>query len=756
MPVPEAMARVPVGCEGRGPRCGDGCCEPYEQCLLDREDEDICVTCGGDRDARCGDTCCEGSAVCYLGQCVMPGADCSVGTCATREVQTDCGPAEVCDAATGKCMPASVADSCIYQPPPQVFEPMPRFTWGARRVRACDALGGCQAAETCVDNICTITWPHIDIPVDGREAFGQVSSTPMVADLDGDCVPEIIFNSYADGDFNGPGVVRAIRGDTGEKVWTSDPLLAVSNGTANLAVGDIDSDGLPEVVVQGDGQHLMAWDSDGTFLWQSETFSDAVSSGATAIVNMDGEADPEIVFGSAIFASDGTLLFQRQQLPGGTGFGFGQDGQGPISCVADLDGDGRPEVIGGGTAYRFTGTVLGGDFAPVDGAGTPDLPYWHSDAGDGKCGVADFDLDSKPEVTVVRNGEIYVLNGQTGASLAAPFAIPGADNRGGAPNIADFDGDGRPDIGTAGPSNYVVVRFDGSTFEQMWQAATQDTSSRVTGSSVFDFDGDGTAEVIYNDELYLRIYPGVEPDCLSTPPGPGCDGIMTDGEVLFRDFNGSRTRTEYPVVADVDGDFKAELVFSTNNDSGAAPDGMGGTKQLDKGIEVWEDRLDNWVGTRPIWNQHSYHVTNVDVSGGIPAQEAPNWSTLNHYRNNDQGSLASQCAPDLVPYDLRAEECTAAVLSARVVNFGCLGVGAGVTVAFYAEGLGLLGTVRTAAPIGAGAGETVELRTGMDLAELEVWVVLDDDGQGTGAVNECDEDNNTSERVLCEPGVLLQ
>ena len=76
--------------------------------------------------------------------------------------------------------------------------------------------------------------------------------------------------------------------------------------------------------------------------------------------------------------------------------------------------------------------------------------------------------------------------------------------------------------------------------------------------------------------------------------------------MLFRDENTSRTRTEYPVVADVDGDFKAELVFSTNSDISWG---------LDAGIEVWGDALDNWVSTRPVWNQHSHHITNAGIDG---------------------------------------------------------------------------------------------------------------------------------------------
>ena len=31
----------------------------------------------------------------------------------------------------------------------------------------------------------------------------------------------------------------------------------------------------------------------------------------------------------------------------------------------------------------------------------------------------------------------------------------------------------------------------------------------------------------------------------------------------------------------------------------------------DAGIEVFKDSLDNWVSTRPVWNQHTYHITNV-------------------------------------------------------------------------------------------------------------------------------------------------
>jgi hypothetical protein len=186
-------------------------------------------------------------------------------------------------------------------------------------------------------------------------------------------------------------------------------------------------------------------------------------------------------------------------------------------------------------------------------------------------------------------------------------------------------------------------------------------------------------------------------------------------------------------------DFKAEIVFSTNNDSGFS---------LDAGIEVWGDTLDNWVTTRPVWNQHSYHITNVGELGEIPVNEAPNWSTpedkpYNSYRRNSQGS-ADFCAPDLVPFDLEASyrDCPKTELCVWVANQGCLGVGPGVKVTFYEESLGVIGAGVTKAAIVAGAAEQVCVTPDVDLDQASVWAVVDDDGMMMGALNECAEDNN--------------
>jgi hypothetical protein len=709
--------------------CDGACCGAGELCALG----ECKVDCGGGTPG-CGASgaCCGAAEVCYQGQCLVPGDPCQPGhACATKPEERPCPEGQLCDPSLLRCVPQVVNEACVYVPPAGVFDPVPLFTWGQRRPRACAADADCQKAERCQGGMCQVSWPHITPATDDLPEHFQVTSTPMVADLDGDCVPEIVFNTYAASNFTADGVLRAVRGDDGRKVWTvSDPAYR-TDGTGNPAIGDVDGDGTPEVFVVGPQKNILRIDGDGTPRWSSEPFTGTEGSGSVTLANMDGAGDAEVVFGAAIFDSAGHLLFE-----GGAGIGIA--GQGPISCVADLDGDGRPELIAGRTVYETTGTVAGGDFAGAErvSATTPD----------GYCGVADLDGNQLPEVVLVTGGTVYVLQGQTMAILAQA-TLPGGGN-GGAPNIADFDGDGRPDIGTAGARSYVVLRYLGEgMLTLLWQAPTEDDSSSRTGSSVFDFDGDGRAEVIYNDEEYLRIYPGVEPACLSTPPGPDCDGTMSDAEILFRDLSSSRTRTEYPVIADVDGDFKAELVFATSNEANFLDPTLVG----DAGIEVWADRLDNWVPTRPVWNQHAYHITNAGPRAQLPLQELDSWRADNSYRRNAQGDRETFCAPDLVVRDAAQDPagCPQLVLKVTLVNQGCLGVGPGVKVAVYDASGGLVAVAETAEAIGPGA--AILLEVSADLGpnfQAVLRVVVDDDEVGMGALNECVEDNNATGEVV--------
>lgn len=412
----------------------------------------------------------------------------------------------------------------------------------------------------------------------------NVMNTPSVMDLDGDKKPEVIFGATnsTGGGLVEVGVLRALSGSTGAEVFTVTDSNYRIDTTASVATGDIDGDGKPDIVaVDASGSRLIAFNRDGTYKWRSGQL-EAINWGAPAIADLNGDGKAKIVIGRQVVdGATGALLWT-----GTAGNGSG-GGVGPLSLVSDMNGDGKLDVVAGNTIYNGNGTIQ---------AQNANLP-------DGYTAVADFDGDGKPEVVLVANGQVWLLNADMSVRPGWPRAIP-AGGYGGPPTVADFDGDGKPDIGVAGASRYAVFKRDGTL---MWASVTQDASSNRTGSSVFDFQNDGKAEVVYGDELYLRVYDG------------------STGAVQFQTAKSSCTWYEYPVIADTNADLHADIVAVANNNCGYGPE---------RGVYDWSGA--DWVATRAVWNEHTYHITNVGQDGSIPANEQPNWLTpgLNNFRLN--------------------------------------------------------------------------------------------------------------------------
>jgi hypothetical protein len=552
-----------------------------------------------------------------------------------------------------------------------------------------------------------LEWSWTSSPVQGSAL--NVMMTPAVIDLNGDLVPDVVFASTSStgGGQVEVGFLRALNGDDGSEIFTvTDPSFRV-NTASSVAAGDIDLDGSPEILAcDSTGRRLIAFEHDGTFKWRSPTL-EVINWGAPAIADLDGDGRPEIVIGRQVLDNSGAILWT------GTGGRASQGTVGPISLVADLDLDGSPEVVAGNTAYTSSGAIM-----------------WQAPLPDGHNAVADFDDDPFPEIVLVAGGTVRLLE-HTGVVKWGPVSIPGG-GAGGPPTVADYDADGEVEVGVAGASRYAVFETDGSL---KWAAVTQDGSSNRTGSSVFDFDGDDSAEVVYRDELRLRVYRG------------------TDGAVLFSVPMSSCTWHEYVLVADVDADGNAEIVAVANNNCGFGPQ---------RGVFVYGSASDSWVATRRMWNQHAYHITNINDDGSIPAVEENNWlfpaaKPFNNYRQNLLGELAPTSSPDLTASFLQCTDIpSASYVIARIGNGGAVQVGAGVDVSFYdgdpSGGGVLLGTAATSSILAPGQFEDVALALpgGFDFS-ADIFVVADDSGGLVGSESECDETNNIHSIGNCAP-----
>ena len=742
----EAGACVP-DC-GVGVRCGQPgnqvCCEATEVC-----EEDTCkIPCEGTRCGAQEELCCTGSDACLFEACTA-----TWGAC---QDNYDCAIDEFCELSQGLCVKAADdPNQCVYIPPVGEFSPAQEWIWSAS---------------------------------DFVSASDQVMMTPVVINttddngdgrIDEEDTPDVVFATFTGSNYNGTGVIRVVSGDSGAEIAHSN--AANFSARSDLGAADVDGDGIPEIVVgsanntspmllyflnvveDGSGGHnLIIKDS----IAQPSSYESVGIGTTAAFADLEGDGSVEVITQFGITNSD----FTQRCVNGNWWF----------AEPADLNGDGIMEIVSNGQIYdnqcNLLATGVGGrgavaDLLPDAGADdlVPELVWVQSGYVDGTVNIVNVTIDDEgnwhqeivSETLIPLNYDRIQVQ-SPGLSCTTSSTNKLCNTGGGPVTVADFDGDGQPEIGLAARWYYIVIESDGTI---LWaDSQTKDFSSAVTGSSVFDFEGDGAAEVVYNDEHLLRVYKGSG----SQADADG-DGYH-DAEVIFSVGNPSGTLFEYPLIVDVDNDGNAEIVVAANNY----------TFPGEKGIRVFGDPLDNWVRTRRIWNQHTYHVTNINEDGSVPVVETMNWLSpgLNNYRQNVQpGGLFN--APNLVAGELSFNHSTCPggiELLVEVSNQGSLGVPAGLWVSFYAIDLpapnptALLGRVQLPQALAPGESTVLSFIWNYDAlllpastpttltAPLTVTAKVDDpeDGVGgeNGVHNECVESDNISAAALiaeCPP-----
>lgn len=436
-----------------------------------------------------------------------------------------------------------------------------------------------------------------------------------------------------------------------------------------------------------------------------------------SLVDLDDDGRPEVLYERQVFDRNGCAL--NDPTSGTTGNYLTL---GVLSIAVDVDRDGAPELVSHDGIYRWDTAMRRWAIES----------YWAPTMADaaqmrnGHVAVADFGdfaapsgiTGRVPEVVVVSNANESYAGGSTsqgtvrvqtvgGRVVFGPVPVFGNGSpggHGGPPTAADFDGDGWPEIGVAGGRTYAVydpdcdpaaasARAGGTCTRPMgaaaipgvlWWKPSQDASSSATGSSVFDFNGDGRAEAVYRDECYLRVYDGA------------------NGAVLYSAAARSGTGYELPTIVDADGDFATEIIVpragavSCPTPDPIAPAGtMADVGAGTAGFVVLRDAMDRWVPSRPIWNQHAYHITNVTDDAHIPRSSMAqrNWDVprLNHFRQNSQGALAPVGIADITVSLTNAADLCVSVgnvtLRSRVCNRGTNPVSDGALIRFEQPGV---------------------------------------------------------------------
>ncbi|HEX5425285.1 MAG TPA: FG-GAP-like repeat-containing protein, partial [Candidatus Acidoferrales bacterium] len=266
-----------------------------------------------------------------------------------------------------------------------------------------------------------------------------------IADLNGDGKPDFAIPGPGNYDFLGSSV--AVFLGNGDRTFQSGIDYGTGGGPFEVAGGDFNRDGRPDLVVTDYGSaqiSVLLGNGDGTFQGHVD-YAVGREPAAVAVGDFNGDGNTDIAVANQYDSTVSVLL--------GNGNGTFQNAVtypavGSGIAVADMNGDGKLDLV------VSNGVLLGNG----DGTFHPQLDF-PTGAGGGAVVVADFNGDGIPDVASVQLGGTFsVLIGQGDGTFSNPRVFWTASNS--IPNsitAADFNDDGSQDIAVAGQEGIVTV-----------------------------------------------------------------------------------------------------------------------------------------------------------------------------------------------------------------------------------------------------------------------------------------------------------
>ncbi len=440
----------------------------------------------------------------------------------------------------------------------------------------------------------------------------------VVADIDGDGDEDIVavIGSSYDGQ-----VFALLNPGNSSIPWPAVTLAAPIRDAREIAVGDLDGDGDPDIAYATsgyDGGEVGWLENPGSAggPWSNHIISPpGVGASSIALADLDGNGVVDVVAASPRYYQPAQLIW-FPNLGATNGFGamrvietFNLDVP-TIVRAADLDGDGNIDVIASITGWYSTATRLvwyaneatAGTFGPErvlrPGSDAVGLLIPADLNGTGRIDVVGFDSDLD---------QIFRLRNAVEGVGDACDNCPGAFN----PGQADADGDGVGDAcdtctdrdhdGFGDPGfastqcaidtcptipNPSQADWDGGAFDPIARQVINGSGTHLQTAAVADIDGDGDEDVVYT----WTFFGGAA--WVENVPGAAEFGASHPITTSYADVHAA-------AAGDIDRDGDIDVVT-------AADDGI-----------AWFDNSDGHGGfaMRPIESDTAYRIELVDVDG---------------------------------------------------------------------------------------------------------------------------------------------